>query len=122
MSYYADIVAGAVQYGGRTRLCNMLLPLHEANQEIIAKALVEYGAESGTHPADYDREIVSSIVIDPNSSGRPWSYQYCTEYGWFQTMSTEHPMRSPMVDEAYFSKYCSDIFGGLDMTNLPRAK
>lgn len=27
LSYYADIVAGAVQYGNRTNLCNMLSPL-----------------------------------------------------------------------------------------------
>ena len=65
---------------------------------------------------------MASIVIDPFGSGRPWGYQYCTEYGWFQTMSTEKPMRSPVVDEAYFSQYCSDMFGGLDMTNLPKAK
>jgi len=27
LSYYADIVAGAVQYGNRTNLCDMLYPL-----------------------------------------------------------------------------------------------
>lgn len=83
MSYYADIVAGAVQYGNRTDICNTLLPLQDASQEVIANAIIEYGANNGTKPVDYDRKIVASVVIDPNSSGRPWSYQYCTEYGWF---------------------------------------
>lgn len=31
-------------------------------------------------------------------------------------------MRSPIVDEEYFSQYCSDMFGGLDMTNFPKAR
>lgn len=75
---------------------------------------------SGDSTVDYDRVTVQSTVIDPNSSGRPWGWQYCTEYGWFQTMSTEKPMRSPVIDAAYFSQYCSDMFDGMDMSDKPR--
>ncbi len=102
-SYFADITAGAVQYGGRTAMCNYLEPHKDESPEVIAYAIVEYGNTSGTVPDDYDRTILASTTIDVNSSGRPWSFQYCTEYGWFQTMSEEHPMRSTYVDEAYFS-------------------
>ena len=56
--------------------------------------------------------MVASTVIDVNSSGRPWSFQYCTEYGWYQTMSEKHPMRSPVIDQDYFAQYCTDAFDG----------
>lgn len=35
------------------------------------------------NPPDYDAQILSIEAIDPFSAGRPWTYQYCTEYGWF---------------------------------------
>lgn len=96
----------------------MLYPLQGQSQVNIADALIQF---DGGDPAGYDREIIASTKIDPMSSGRPWTFQYCTEYGWFQSMSTEHPMRSPAVDEKYFSDMCADVFDGLDMSNFPKA-
>ena len=83
LSYYADIVAGAVQYGKRTTICNVLKPLQGLDQESVTNAIVQYGSQTGSNPADYDRNTVASTTIDVNSSARPWSFQYCTEYGWF---------------------------------------
>lgn len=87
----------------------------------IAQSLVDYGNANGESPTDYDRTVIASTKIDVNSSGRPWTYQYCTEYGWFQSMSVDYPMRSPVVDEKYFSQFCADAFG-FDMSTYPRAK
>ena len=103
LSYYADIVAGAVQYGNRTSLCNWLLPYYGMDQTTIADAIVGYGNANGESPNDYDRLDLSSTTVDTNNAGRPWSFQYCTEYGWYQTMSTIHPMRSSEIDVDYFS-------------------
>lgn len=120
LSYYADIPAGAVQYGGAAGLCDMLEPIQGESQDKIADAMQQYG---GSNPADYDREIIADTTIDVNSSGRPWSFQYCTEYGWYQTMSTEHPMRSPVIDEAYFAQYCTDAFDGKVTSDIyPKAE
>ena len=83
LSYFADIVAGAVQYGNRTTLCDYLEPFKGKGAEAIASALVLYGAANGTVPDDYDRTIIASTTIDPNNAGRPWTFQYCTEFGWF---------------------------------------
>jgi len=83
LSYYADIVAGAVQYGGRSALCDYMKPVEGKDPEEIAQKLVDYGNEQGESPKDYDRKTIASTKIDVNSSGRPWSFQYCTEYGWF---------------------------------------
>lgn len=83
LSYYADIVAGAVQYGGRSALCDTLEPVKNAEPRAIADVIVAYGDADGTSPDQYDRTVVASTTIDPYSSGRPWGFQYCTEYGWY---------------------------------------
>ena len=88
-------MAGAVQYGNRTDLCDYMKKVdgegdERSTDEQVAQRLVDYGNENDNSPKDYDRKTVASTKIDVNSSGRPWNYQVCTEYGWFQTMSQEH--------------------------------
>lgn len=60
LSYYADIAAGAVQYGGRTALCDYMKPVDGKDDQTVAQKLVDYGNENGNNPADYDRDIVAS--------------------------------------------------------------
>lgn len=81
MSYFADIPAGAIQYGGRTDFCSFLEPYYGQGGEAYAQAILD--SDPSSTPDGYDREIVASTVIDPYSSGRPWNFQVCTEYGWF---------------------------------------
>ena len=85
MFYYADIFVESVQYGGRTQLCKTLESLKDAKktQEEIVKAMIPYGAEQGVSAPDYDSLAIANTTVDVNSSARPWTYQYCTEYGWF---------------------------------------
>jgi hypothetical protein len=57
---------------------------------------------AGNNPADYDTRPDSKIMdttIDVDYSGRSWTYQYCTEFGWFQTASKLHRVRSYMIDD-----------------------
>jgi hypothetical protein len=124
MFYYADIFVEGIQYGNRTTLCDNLqqLQLNNASNEQIFWAMTKFGTDiSGVNPPDYDAQLLSLEVIDPFSAGRPWTYQYCTEYGWFQTPSQVHPMRSEMLKLPYWYDMCSRVFKGLDMTNLPKA-
>lgn len=81
MSFFADIPAGAVQYGSRTNFCDFLKPYDGQGPEAYAQAVLDYDPSST--PDDYARETVASTVIDVNSSARPWNFQVCTEYGWF---------------------------------------
>ena len=83
------------------------------------KAIVAYSPDSS--PADYDRSLIASTEIDVNSSGRPWTFQYCTEFGWYQTRSPYDYLRTPLVNEQYFAGMCSAAFSDLDWTNLPKA-
>jgi hypothetical protein len=77
---------------------------------------------AGVNPPDYDTALYNGDTIDPFSSSRPWTYQYCTEYGWFQVPSIEHPMRSPMLDMTYWPSMCERVFSGLNMTALSLPK
>ena len=61
-------------------MCKYLEPDQDESPEVIATAITKYGNPS---PDDYDRTLIANTTIDVNSSGRPWSFQYCTEYGWF---------------------------------------
>lgn len=84
MFYYADIFVESVQYGNRTTLCDQLATLEGQTDKYIFEEMTAFGsAVPGVNPEDYDTNILSSTVIDVNASGRPWTYQYCTEYGFF---------------------------------------
>lgn len=123
MFYYADIFVESVQYGHRTELCDMLAShAGESDQNIFYYSVMFGDQVAGVTPGDYDTNILSSPVINTNTSGRQWTYQYCTEYGWFQTPSIEtgHVMRSQFLRYDYWPKMCERTFAGLDMTNLPQ--
>ena len=66
---------------------------------------------AGVAPSDYCRHTLSNTTII-DSPGRPWTYQYCTEFGWYQVPSKEHPMRSiKLLNYDYWINYCQAIFG-----------
>lgn len=84
MFYYADIFVESVQYGHRTALCDMLADNHEKSSEEIFRAVTDFGANvAGVNPPDYDTRELARTQINTETSGRQWTYQYCTEYGWF---------------------------------------
>jgi hypothetical protein len=46
--------------------------------------MIQFGQQvPDVNPPDYDANLIAIPVIDPYSAARPWTYQYCTEYGWF---------------------------------------
>ena len=83
---------------------------------------MSYGEEAGNLPADYDSNAIADITIDVSIAGwrRPWTYQKCTEYGWFHTPSKKHPMRSEYLALPYWYEMCERAFPGLSMDNKPK--
>ena len=111
MFYYADIFVESVQYGNRTKLCDMLAAQDPTDQDAIVVASTKFGSDvAGVNPQDYDTRIIADTTIDTSASGRPWTFQYCTEYGFFQTPSQEHTMRSSLLDLPYWPAMCSRSF------------
>jgi len=44
--------------------------------------------------------------------GRQWTYQTCTEFGWYQSSGgPNHPFGSDILPLRYFEYMCTDIFG-----------
>jgi hypothetical protein len=52
--------------------------------------------------------IKNTTITD--SSARSWTYQYCTEFGWYQTPSKEHAMRPALLNTTYWTEMCHDVY------------
>jgi len=108
MSFLADAAASKVQYGKRTTLCDDIIKPHlDLNLHDAFVAVVNGLIASGDTPVDYMSNPGSKILseeIDVTYSGRSWTYQTCTEFGWFQTPSqfTFSSLRSQLVKLEYY--------------------
>lgn len=81
---------------------------------------LEYGISTAWHAflvalveTNYD-EIVSVSPPDP-VQGYSWTYQYCSEYGYYQrgNPDNEHTIQSQFVSIDYFQANCNSTFPGL---------
>ena len=99
------------------------MSLPEGDPDMVVLAAASFGTNvAGVNPPDYDTRMSSSTVIDTYSSARPWTFQYCTEYGWFQVPSEDNVMRSEYLSMPFWPEMCERTFEGLDMTNRPKAR
>ena len=121
MFYYADIFLESVQYGNRTKMCDLLSEHADDTQDEIVTLMTQFGTDvANVNPPDYDTRLIADTTIDVQSSARPWTFQYCSEYGWFQVPSEDHVMRSTMLDMPFWSKMCQRSFGE-GMIDHPKA-
>jgi len=81
MWYLADMFTMGVQYGGRTELCALLTS--KDFQTDTWRKLYTYGFKKGVTAAQYDAKDLAKTRVDWNSNLRQWTYQYCSEFGWF---------------------------------------
>lgn len=109
--YFADIFVESVQYGSRTQLCKLMSEIKDKDLSEQLHAIKSQADKSGVAPSDYCRKALKNTTII-DSPGRPWTYQYCTEFGFWQVPSHEHPMRSTkFLNTEYWTSMCKDIFG-----------
>jgi len=47
---------------------------------------------------------------------RPWLWQTCTEFGWYQTTNQEEQLYGSSLPLSFFEQWCSDAFGA-DLTH-----
>ena len=88
--FMADIFVESVQYGNATGLCNIFEKEPEASHKELGvpaylPEIKDHAAVIGVGFDDYNRK--SPNYKNLMSSAYPWTYQYCTEFGWFQTPS-----------------------------------
>ncbi|KRX10814.1 hypothetical protein PPERSA_00984 [Pseudocohnilembus persalinus] len=109
--YYADIFVEKIQYGERTWLCNNLQgkTLEEQNQWVI-----DLVNEEGITVDGYASYYLKDTKIDKKDpqSSRQWLYQYCTQFGWFQTppKDTSKSMRGTWVNLTMYDGLCQQSF------------
>jgi pimeloyl-ACP methyl ester carboxylesterase len=108
--YLADMFVLSVQYGGRTALCEFLDSLADKDMDEHFLLTAEYVKDVGS-PSEYDRNALKNITIVPESPMRQWTYQYCTEFGFFQTPYSYIQMRSELLTLDYWTELCQSIFG-----------
>ncbi len=110
--YFADIFVESVQYGDRTGLCDVMKEIKDKPLWDQLTALRGQADKAGVAPQDYCRNQIKKTDKVYDNAARSWTYQYCTEFGFYQTPSKEHPMRSEkLLGEKYWVDYCNDIFG-----------
>ena len=97
MWFISDIFTMGVQYGQRSYLCNILE--HEWF-DIAPIQIVANLAKDAFHvdAEFYDAQALSNTTVDFEKNGRQWSWQYCTEFGFFQKPNMQYPQRSLRMD------------------------
>ena len=86
--FFGDLVAGPVQTGTRTTFCDGLMAL-EDDTEIIIDWLVDYAKSQGMDLNQYTAEFTKNNTIQFSKNMKQWTYQTCSNLGYFQTPAKE---------------------------------
>ena len=109
MFFIADIFTMGVQYGTRTEMCALITS--EDFQIDPLTNLSAYGVSKGLSVAQYDAIALQNVTYDVSLNLRQWTYQYCTEFGWYQVpWNANFATRSPSLNLTFWHDYCQRIF------------
>ena len=108
--YLADIFTTGVQYGNRVKMCDQFFDASESIDTLMA-AVVQFGNNAGVTYDGYWHKNLQDTTININDPGRQWTYEYCTQFAFFQTPNDVFPMRSEELGLPFWSYYCKAIFG-----------
>ena len=99
---YSDLmgnIQGTVQYNNEhngvlnvTDICGTMLAGSDAYTQFVALS-AKYRAANGQQCEDANWEdtvaYLSATAKDPTNAGRPWTYQTCNEFGYYQTTDSK---------------------------------
>ncbi|KAK2954094.1 putative Thymus-specific serine protease [Blattamonas nauphoetae] len=121
----ADMVSHSVQYnqfaGPEDKqmiklLCDTLSQAPAAGKTIkdnmydfVSKMFVNM--DTNCYDFSSSAEILKDTTMDFTKSGRQWTYQTCTEFGYFQVAPAENSLRSKQITLEYHYDLCEKIFG-----------
>ncbi|CAD6995784.1 unnamed protein product [Ceratitis capitata] len=112
-SSISNLFSGIVQYQSGNdvpNLCDFLME-QESDVVAIAKFLLRY-IDTGCFDLTY-KDTLTYYMDSTFAAGanRPWYYQTCNEYGWYQSSrSRNQPFGTKFPAKLYLS-LCEDIFG-----------
>lgn len=125
MSDLMGNVQGTAQYNNEhngvlnmTDICDVMTANPSDPYGQFVQLAGKFRASSGLECEDANYNDVISYLADPtkdpNNNGRPWIYQTCNEFGYYQTTdSTKQPFSSWKPLNLDFSRrMCFDMFNG----------
>ncbi|KAL4475089.1 hypothetical protein ABPG74_001785 [Tetrahymena malaccensis] len=111
LSFFGDLYSGLVQYGRRSLLCSFFAQNTTFSDQL--NSIYQYAIVQGNQPIEaYDTYTLTNTTYDEDAAGRQWTWQTCTEFGWFQTANQVQPMRSKQVDLDFYRYICNVAFDG----------
>jgi pimeloyl-ACP methyl ester carboxylesterase len=102
-------------------LCNMMenqanTPLE--NYAAVSNFFLSLGNQTCLDTS-YKNSVAGLMNLTDFGGGRSWTYQTCTQTGYFQTTDAPTQPFGDLVPLKYYTQLCVDAFG-LNMTGLPR--
>ena len=91
-------------------MCNDFFEASESIDSLMT-AVAKFGQDSGETYDMYWHVALQNTTIDINKDYRQWTYQYCTQFAFFQTPNNVFPMRSEELELPFWSYYCQAIYG-----------
>ena len=106
-----DMSGGAVQYGFHQEFCDEFLAGAPDLLSSFAKVGMKSLAKVGLTPLGDSYQVSESE--NDFTGARAWTYQSCTEFGYWQTAyhDPQKATRSQKVDLLYFNDVCKRLFG-----------
>ncbi|CAG2181294.1 unnamed protein product, partial [Oppiella nova] len=113
-----DAVAGIVQYNSNIKAFCKLVTDPSGGARALDRYAKAQAAHHGGQCIDFNYKKMISAVKQTSkkspavSSGmRQWTYQTCTEFGYYQTTSLKDSPFGHNLPVEFFTKQCTDIFG-----------
>ena len=118
--FFADIFTMGVQYGNRVSMCDTLEAAYNTDDATLLQTVATLASGYGIDYYQYDAVTLADTTIDINKNLRQWTYQYCNEFGFFQTPNSVEAMRSEVLEINFWPDYCTRIFGTKFQTETDR--
>ena len=106
MFFWVDSIVGTIQYGQRVQLCDNLKGKSEEQQ---MQYFISLAKDNDVY--EYGAYFLKNDTVGAHTDSRSWYYQSCSEYGFWQTPSDRHPLRSFKLSIDFYRKFCNEAFG-----------
>ncbi|XP_068153452.1 putative serine protease K12H4.7 [Drosophila tropicalis] len=110
----SNIFSGVAQYqryGEIEYYCDFLLSFDDD-----ATAIANFAYWAWGYPSCIDARYSGTVeyylwAIDNFGSSRPWYYQTCNEYGWYQSSGSNNQPFGKKFPALLYTTLCADVFG-----------
>ncbi|XP_001868269.2 putative serine protease K12H4.7 [Culex quinquefasciatus] len=117
LSSISDTFAGVVQYHWSGDIEGVCKVINDPNYNTDMEALAGWFTYGSTRCLDASYESMISYYRNTDwthgantGSMRPWLYQTCAEYGWYQTSGSENQIFGSGFPVDLYIQWCADLY------------